>query len=1618
MSVINRIEIASLLNKHGDISSPWEAKMRHLVLNLRGQSTAMNMENGFGKTSLSDALIGMLSRDRTLMKKTRRKMSPSRDGHPWTHIRVEFSYTSGPVVQSDILALAGDSVGGSEQWVFGLYGHSDTDAGYYFYQGRLEELPVHSITADSKLQLFSNEHFQHCLRQLKPERPKERELWLDAISAHISRKELEQLASFQKDGGADKSQIFNAIKPRPGEKADQAFFYEVLAPQILAGASQGETDESEEFIEDLIINSGRKVSELRHQILENSQDLERNERKEARLEELSQAADQLTHTRQQLEETLGQLGDQASCMSALMAQGIPGTPAVPSDTDPEYQLAQEFAIRVGELEPYVPLSALANLSSGSARKIESWFESHQLSGIRHDRQATVYHPQASWASAKSMRLYPVAKVVELLVSSQDLFKDDVHRVKSIEQIKEAADHFLDLDTNPFRENYLADQTFLISLREELSALKEKQRQWEQQREALQTRDKEFTDNETVYTDALKEGWFSEQELENPDRTESEVKELLKALSKQYDEFLQTEGRFSIQKKPWDRFQKDHGSDITPADILQEKEQQYEELKGQQGQQQDELDRCKSREKELGAQQQTLAQKLPGLQNRCDQLEGLSQSYTFVRHQFPDEDVIGLTHRLEQQQRQSRDKNNELLEQRRQQQGQLQALQVLEPAYNNFCQVFPEQSPEGLEDRLRQQEAKLEPQVRQQEEKVTYLQGLLSDLLQFREQFSETDPALWLAQAKEAYPLRLTERSQVETAIQDIERQLSDLETDPVSPGAAEVQCHELLKKYELSPQPLHQVITRLLPEEDDRKRQWLTQAHNLLFAPVLSSEQQARTAAEQFARHRLPVPIFTEDSLQQAIEQGDNRLLGAAIGYESLGVKSLLDPSFIAQWRQELSSELGELQQRLSELEQDIAHYSPDSISMKLAIRAAEAIKEAVETLLPKQQTLLTDNQQQLNTLKEQLSPENCQLIRKAEGFMELGGASAMTKLNAALTDTQEAIEELASQLNRLDELLSGEQRHKLDQAERFVQQGGESALAQLQEEFELLSLQQQQASEQYEQCREALEQVEQHIRQLRIQMEQLYQPGEKDQLMALHNYLLDGGPEFMAQAKDRRASLESQKNRAQQRASLKFDRIRAYLLARDDEEGALALKKQIAALKQQLDSARKQEEEKQAQVDRIQAELPLQLQAIRQVDETTHRWLTQLAQFSPDMLKQWSESDPEKLEAMPLFIKAEQYQSACNTNDRDQVLHWAEALAEQLDMENTQALHRDLKECNKKHEEQQERFRDVLTRIQETELNLFNATEQVRLNGLEQANSEALKELRSMIATIGEQLTKSKERQELLEASMEGNEQNLQERLSSIIMYSADNLRTLKRVAKDSAGKNAYFVIDADIVSDEGIRQLVRALLAEIEEHQKQIRRRKAQSLPVGSEEKQKRDLQKNLRSQIYRQLFTNIRIRLKHDAIRPHGNLFSLNEDMSEGQREALSLMWLVKLSEFAIERELRSVPSQYRRRERKSGESVIILDGLFSKLSHRKLIEDSLESLRNTRGRFQMIGLIHNPNYENDPGIFPTYLVGNVIGGLQGQGGHVIVKEGVKVSPEAVGRGVGEASLFHLHVDHDIA
>ena len=71
----------------------------------------------------------------------------------------------------------------------------------------------------------------------------------------------------------------------------------------------------------------------------------------------------------------------------------------------------------------------------------------------------------------------------------------------------------------------------------------------------------------------------------------------------------------------------------------------------------------------------------------------------------------------------------------------------------------------------------------------------------------------------------------------------------------------------------------------------------------------------------------------------------------------------------------------------------------------------------------------------------------------------------------------------------------------------------------------------------------------------------------------------------------------------------------------------------------------------------------------------------------------------------------------------------------------------------------------------------------------------------------------------------------------------------------------------------------------------------------------------------------------IRGAGDEHEFNENLSEGQKAALSLMWAIRLAEFAIEREAKRLSS--RRSQQKAREmsvNIMLIDGLFSNLSNR--------------------------------------------------------------------------------------
>ncbi|QJQ94051.1 MULTISPECIES: hypothetical protein [Halomonadaceae] len=1628
MSVINRIEVANLLNKHGDIASPWDAKMRHLLLDLRGQSSAISMENGFGKTTLAEALIGLLSRDRSLLSRTRRKCSPSTvagQGRSWSHLRVEFR-SGGESCQSDMLAAAGEEVAG-ETFVFGMYGYSDGSAlAFYHYAGRLESVPVHHVTLDGKLALYANAEVQSALRAHGATRSANREEWLDAVGVHISRRELAQLAAFQKEGGADKSQIFNAIKPRAGEKADQAFFFEVLAPQILSGATRGETDEGEELIEEVILNSGTKVTELRHRLHEAETDQQRAQRKVELLDELNRQGEGLLEARLKLGKLDAGLTASERLLGGQAISGLPGLPRPPAtlgEASEEEHIAG-FAWGVGDTaRPRVSTWLLAKLSGQSERSVRQALSGR---GARVDAHRRLIHlAEARWPMAKEVGHVSFSAAREWLADSH-AFNDDSARYRALSRLDEAADDFEALDGNRFREEVIADREFHKELKSDIQRLDGAWEQLDHQREQLESRQREFVDNQSFYTQALAEGLFSEAELETPDTTADATRDAAERARAELAEHIGRVGELKQVARWHNEFTRAH-PDSSPENVLAMKLEQHEMFNLERetiATQHDEALTQRESARDARERLRGERQRLEGEQGPLKQ--GQEAWHAFVAA-WPDEAIHGLWSckqaelaSLRQQVQRERQRHDEAVTLRTR-------LSPLAEAARDFFRLHGNDDPVHLRDRLHTQKRELDDEEHRLVQEERRLRELHRALLNFQD-ITEQAPDSWLKDAKGRYPRLLREAEGLDEHIDARKRYLESLAGDPLARQVAEAEAHAVLEAVAIEFVPLHVALSGADGAEEKR-REWLSQAAGQLFAPVVEGQANARDAAERLIERGLGVPVIEAGRLAQSLADGHSPL-GAVLGVETLAVKAALDPQFLHALREETQNRLAIDRTRRGALNEELTRLDPHGERFGLARRAQEAVEEKVDAKLEAITLKLGDLAERRDLLTPRMTEAALACIDDFQRYLLEGGDRALEEAAEALDDAERQLAGLTPQVARVERDLEEHGATWLA-AEKFAEAGGVERLAMLESRLEELHEQEALVEARLEQAGERAETLKHQRDTLDGQLKTLFADGERDRLKTLSTFEAEGGIAFMANAEATKSELERGVINTARRADFDYGRIRAYLDVRDESGGSQKLERELAKLKRELVETREMTKAKSRELEAVDARLETNQQAMQWVDQLGIEWL--------EVLRELSGGWRERLGHVDELVSASRWPAETFDGDRaraatldEALLTWRRVAGEahdELELTSLEVCQQILLEglgrlnLGERSRNRERQARDVETREQQLanalleagDSLLFNATERARLSGLDGLSPAALADLRALHAQLGGQLDDHRERVTKLHSSREHIEGTLVERLGSIITDAAGNLDILKRVARRSGEGGAFFEVKASLISDSDVRDLIQLLLADIDEHMVAQRRRQQQEGGNASTDARRRDddLLRQIRRRIYRGLFRDVAIRLRHDAIRPHGRLFSLNEDMSEGQREAVSLMWLVKLSEFAIERELRELPGSHRRRARTSRESVILLDGLFSKLSHRRLIQDSLESLRNTRGRFQMIGLIHNPNYENDTSIFPTYLVGSVIGGAQGQGGHVVVRDGRAIEPETIGRGQGEASLFGIHV-----
>ena len=139
---------------------------------------------------------------------------------------------------------------------------------------------------------------------------------------------------------------------------------------------------------------------------------------------------------------------------------------------------------------------------------------------------------------------------------------------------------------------------------------------------------------------------------------------------------------------------------------------------------------------------------------------------------------------------------------------------------------------------------------------------------------------------------------------------------------------------------------------------------------------------------------------------------------------------------------------------------------------------------------------------------------------------------------------------------------------------------------------------------------------------------------------------------------------------------------------------------------------------------------------------------------------------------------------------------------------------------------------------------------------------------------------------------------------------------------------------------------------------------------------------------------------------------EMVSTGQGIAMTLLWIVKMANYVTERELsrKTSSSAQLKRLKANKTQFTIIDGAFSSLSNKELIDDALNSVAQTRGNFQLIITGHDENYQNNFHYFPTLVVAREIGGKFMYADSTTKR---MVEPSAIGSHYGAMALMNMRV-----
>lgn len=1602
MALINRIEIVNYLCE-GWVPSMGVASWRPLwpanVINLCGASTAVQVPNGGGKTSLTNAVLYLLSQDRVLKRRFLERCSPA--GMVSTHIRIEFAILHDQdLTQRDLMTSAPEN-SPAETFVIGVCANRDDDSPrFYRYSGALEDVPacrmdgtaIEFTTASALQAAVKNIRGQWNIWNTAAE-------WGKVVGMFMSPDVVRQNVMFHREGAGDASAAFSKVTSGPGERFDEAYFRQVVAPQLLMNVMGDSAEEDERNVEDTIMRSMNSFIDAKLQVESKEAYLQGREVLETEFRPVLVAAGKIEEAWSAYQTQLQTLAVDAAFLTRFVDDKDSRVPGVPNSLG-EFSLSAKvrecLKAMVLDKDGSVliessGLAALLGQTTGHLNQLASRVtttkgavSTHSVSSQVIDLYCDIKDLEGRGGQRKALRYYDLASARELASRRPEAASD---LLAALEEAFESAQTML--DTNIFRHDVRRLARKRGMMKEEIAEAERAGRTADADKDRLERQVTEWRENQGAYQEFCEQLHLLPQDFHDapalvPAWLESESKVRTNAVS----QHIKLVGELSGGWAELNQVRNELGL-ISIEDRILELKAERTEVETTKARRFTDVQNAQA-ERDGGAK--------AAADLRREIASAAAQFSTLSEHREAFETFVGIFGKVDPLKvAPPVDENRQLGQKRQHWEGQRRTkvqtqemLQRLSSASRDFRRLFGDVDPLTASPQ-RHYETLLEAQSAAQ---ATYAQHQpLAESLEEHLERTGQDPSEWLRDTDAAHAAALERARQARELFEELDLELAALNNLDQVGNADYAFAHGSLDAAGVSVSRVLEVVLGLNLSKDETLP-LLAALGPLLDAPVAANMDHAEAALAVLQREDHDVPLLLLDPLVERLKLGPSQhtatsaSLGFFVGAKSRRMRAIVDPQALAEEREALAQKLREQEGHQQAAMEAADSLTPHTDAYRQALRAQDAQKRGSVAKAGAAQVELAASDAALDAAKRLVSAEALTLLQDARKFVEAGGDEALAAVDLDIEEFAEELIKLEERLTEIAPLVTPQAIVAHDGACRYVLAGGHETFGSLSDKR--LSLEQQVAAIDDEMpAREA--------RLVRCQADFSEASANElafmssfqttlDRLVRAQKFEVDGHAAFMESQAHALVGLEELRDALDPLKKINYQRAQDFKQHQGQDEAAL--QRLIGEARARRTEAVNKSIRLGAEVEALEGDITetqLAADALHELAYFLRNRRNAAAPFEEDLRSREIGSSPAEAHEAYQATEALRWRLRDWRPDHGRFDRTSISLVrgevEAMDIARTGKDVGDARKHAARARSDFERVRgDFCTKARASTNGGFSEGE---IEAIQTANTTAeLSDLAKISERLRDQLKAEKAELEQLQQSTQVIESASIETLTRLVESCKGNLVTMNAVM--ARNPKARFMIKAEVISTESIKKLMEDLRDHIEGRKRDAKDRQKLTRSVFES-----TLSTDIRRALIERIFINPSVEFIHVGMWD-GKERPVQPGVSEGQKSALQMLWLIRESEYHLECAVRRhLGGGSKKRLRSRSQRVLFFDGLFSNLTDRRLIDEAFKGLGEADSSLQLIGLIHNPEYRNNSKIFPTYVVGRRVGNRDTDGGRSYIR-----------------------------